>query len=146
MLPWKFFNLTPRDAAGELIRTWNQYATTVTAAGLGQFNFTIPAEKTAIVTGFGAMVTNFGGGTPAFANLFLYDKNLTTILSQIAVPFPTQAGTTIHQNVCFTPCWLMAGERSILQVEVTQNAPSAATVMTTFFQAVLIPKGDATYL
>lgn len=137
MLPWKLFDLTPRDQSQPVMRLWHKRTTSqVVAAAQIDVSWAVPAEQVAVVTGWGIRAVAGAGQQCNEMQLHVLDESGLIVNQQQLTLYP--AGVTIGQTILaffLVPPGYTVRERAIFNAGANPNYFDAT------LQATLIPRG-----
>jgi len=146
MLPWKFFNLTPRDMSGELIRTFNKTADSNVLAGSNpSVSFQVPADRVCIVTGCSASFLS-GGDAPEQLQVSVNEVGTAPLSLILAIPMTRAPGLATNNWTSYALTYFIAGPGTTIDFTIVTATTASFQGATFGMSAFLIPRGDATYL
>ncbi len=143
MLPWKLFNLTPRDFSGVLLRTFNRSSTITGASFALNFGEVVPQDLAAIIFQFGCVGVSGGGGRLISAQIQVRDP----VNGNVSLNFEnlTELGGSGSKDTVLKPAYFLAGPGSTVFLQANFSQAALANTTTLSWSGVLIPKGDAAY-
>jgi len=148
MFPWKFFNLTARDAAGPLVRNFNRRFSLSAASAELLTSFIVPLDQMVFITGLSAAAAAGALQQPTNVFLQIVPAPGTAISFQASNCFPTgvAVGAASSQGFVSIPLFVIAGPNEQVNVGVDFSGGANLNSALISLSAFAVPRGDMAYL